>query len=426
MLSPGPNGSLQADLYRPLRLPVVLVADPRLGGVSASISAYESLSIRGYDVEGVVLFEDAYYQNHGYLREFFAKKGVQLYTLPPPPAKEVNVNDTESAKLKDQEAMATFYERAAKHDTIAALLDELKTKHTQRIERLDSMASKAHDIIWYPFTQHHGMTPQNITVIDSAHDDCFQTLKSESPSNTTTTTTSSQEGDKTSLLQPTFDGSASWWTQGLGHGNPDLALTSAYAAGRYGHVMFAGNIHEPALALAELLLQTMRNPRLKKVFYTDNGSTGMEVAVKMALRAAAVRYGWDGSEEVVSILGLRGSYHGDTIGVMDCSEPSTYNKRVEWYRGRGHWFDFPKVAMRRGVWRVTVPEELREVLGDDAQFSSLAAIFDLEARRETEMARRYREYIKSTIEELVVKKGMKFGALILEPVILGAGGMLFS
>ncbi|KAI1918149.1 hypothetical protein LOZ12_002643 [Ophidiomyces ophidiicola] len=415
VLSPGPNGSLQADLYRPLRLPVVLVGDSKLGGVAASISAYESLAIRGYDVEGVMLFEDQYYRNHEFLREFFGKKGVPLYTLPQPPQKQES--ETEIAKLKDEEAMRSFYENAMKHDNIAALLENLKLKHANHLERLDSMAKRAHEVIWYPFTQHHGMTPKNITVIDSAHDDCFQTLKPNGDSAPT-----SLPG----LLQATFDGSASWWTQGLGHGNPDLALSSAYAAGRYGHVMFAGNVHEPALALAELLLNVGQNTRLKKVFYTDNGSTGMEVAIKMALRAASVRYGWDASKETVSIIGLKGSYHGDTIGVMDCSEPSTYNKRVEWYRGRGHWFDFPKVQMSNGVWSVTVPEELSAALGDDVKFPSLSAIFDIEARADSPSAKRYQHYIKVTLERMVEEKGMKFGALIIEPVILGAGGMLFS
>lgn len=388
---------------------MLLVADPRLGGVSASISSFESLVLRGYDVDAVVLFEDDYYQNHGYLRDFFAPKGVPLYSLPPPPERQ--------ADEKDREAMAVFYDQTTKHDSIAALLDDLKTKHTQRLDRLHAMPAKAHELIWYPFTQHHGRKPEDITVIDSAHGDCFQTLKS-----------SPTPSAPSSSLQPTFDGSASWWTQGLGHGNPELALTAAYAAGRYGHVMFAGNIHEPALRLAELLLTSTHadNPRLNKVFYTDNGSTGMEVAVKMALRASAVRYGWDGSSDTVHILGLKGSYHGDTIGVMDCSEPSTYNKRVEWYRGRGYWFDFPKVRMARGVWSVTVPEEMRDDLGEDVTFSSLVDIFDLETRQHSDLARRYREYIKSTLEDLVVNKGMKFGALMIEPVLLGAGGMLFS
>lgn len=210
----------------------------------------------------------------------------------------------------------------------------------------------------------------------------------------------------------------------MGHGNPDLSLSAAYAAGRYGHVMFPGNIHEPALALAELLVESMGNPRLKKVFYSDNGSTGMEVAVKMGLRAACDRYGWDASKEQISILGLKGSYHGDTIGVMDCSEPSTFNQKVEWYRGRGYWFDFPQVKMTQGVWKIEMPAELQE-LGPDLELPSLNAVFDVDQRVQSDAGQRYKGYIKRTIETLVRDHGMKFGSLIMEPVILGAGGMLF-
>lgn len=407
--SPGPNGNSQADLYRPLRLPIVLVADSRLGGISSSISAYESLLVRGYDVQSVLLFRDDYYKNHEYLRDYFRKKSIPLVPLPQPPARPVGLDADFLAR--DEEAMAEYYSNVSKGSEILELLEKLSLKNAERIDRLESMAGRAHDVIWYPFTQHHGMKAKDITVIDSAYDDYFQTYKSDS--------------DKTAdgKLRATFDGSASWWTQGLGHGNPDLSLSAAYAAGRYGHVMFAGVIHEPALELAELLLEKLNNPRFQKVFYTDNGSTGMEVAVKMGLRAACHRYGWDASKEEISILGLKGSYHGDTMGVMDCSEPSTYNQKVEWYRGRGYWFDFPQVKMTRGTWKVEIPETLKDFLGSDLEFSSLNSIFDLEQRLESDAGKRYQEYIKSTIENVIQQQGKKFGALILEPIILGAGGM---
>ena len=400
--SPGPNGNSQADLYRPLRLPVVLIADSRLGGISSSISAYESLLLRGYDVQSVLLFRDDYYQNHEYLQGYFGKKEIPLRPLPAPPARPEDA-------ARDAENMDNYYEGIARGDEIKSLLDEMAVKHHARLDRLDSMPDRAHDLIWYPFTQHQGMTPRDIGVIDSAYDDHFQMHSPQTESK----------------LQPAFDGSASWWTQGLGHGNPDLALSAAYAAGRYGHVMFAGNVHEPALQLAERLLQTLGNPRLRKVFYTDNGSTGMEVAVKMGLRAASARYGWDARREDVQILGLKGSYHGDTMGVMDCSEPSTFNRKVEWYRGRGFWFDFPQVTMAQGVWRVDMGD-LGEALGESTlQFASLQEVFDLEARRRSQTAQRYRDFIHRTVHEQTQQKGTKFGALILEPVILGAGGMLF-
>ncbi|KAJ5557018.1 hypothetical protein N7494_000933 [Penicillium frequentans] len=408
--SPGPNGNSQADLYRPLRLPIVLVADSRLGGISSSISAYESLLIRGYDVQSVLLFRDEYYQNHEYIGDYFRNKSIPLVHLPAPPAKPSQTDP--DAQQRDEEAMLAYYGQASRESEILRLLEEMTIKNKQRIERLEEMTDRAQELIWYPFTQHRGMQAKDITVIDSAHDDYFHTFGSSG---------TNQEGE----LRPTFDGSASWWTQGLGHGNPELSLSAAYAAGRYGHVMFAGTVHEPALSLAESLLKTLDNPRFSKVFYTDNGSTGMEVAIKMGLRAACDRYGWDASQEKINILGLKGSYHGDTIGVMDCSEPSTYNKKVEWYRGRGHWFDFPLVKMVDGQWKVEVPAELQEDLGPDAEFSSLGSVFDLNSRLDSDASQRYKKYIHRTIKDLVETHGMKFGALILEPVILGAGGMLF-
>lgn len=309
--------------------------------------------------------------------------------------------------------MRSYYQNSAKESEVLRLLEEMSVNNTERVQRLEEMADRAQEMIWYPFTQHQGMKARDITVIDSAHDDYFQTFDP------------STSKDTPSELRPTFDGSASWWTQGLGHGNPELSLSAAYAAGRYGHVMFAGAVHEPALSLADNLLKTIDNPRLTKVFYTDNGSTGMEVAVKMGLRASCDRYGWNASQEQIGILGLKGSYHGDTIGVMDCSEPSTFNKKVEWYRGRGHWFDFPLVKMVGGSWKVEIPGELQAELGEDVDFASLGSVFDLGQRLESATAQRYKDYIHRTIEDLVHRQGVKFGALILEPVILGAGGMLF-
>lgn len=309
--------------------------------------------------------------------------------------------------------MSAYYQKVSQESEILRLLEEMSTKNTERIQRLEEMTDRSQDLIWYPFTQHQGMSAKDITVIDSAHDDYFQTFGSNN----------SAKPD--SELRPTFDGSASWWTQGLGHGNPDLSLSAAYAAGRYGHVMFAGAVHEPAVSLADRLLKTIGNPRFTKVFYTDNGSTGMEVAVKMGLRAACGRYGWDASQEKINILGLKGSYHGDTIGVMDCSEPSTFNQKVEWYRGRGHWFDFPLVKMVNGTWKIEVPTELQADLGSDVEFDSLNSVFDLSKRLNSDAGQRYKDYIRRTIEDCVQRQGMKFGALIIEPVILGAGGMLF-
>lgn len=407
--SPTPSGSSQADLYRPLRLPVILIGDHRLGGISSSISAFESLRIRGYDIDSVLLFENAQYQNHEYLRAFFGKHGIPTVALPPPPPRQHSLHE-------DEQAMNEYYEATSNMDVVQQVIDSSAMRHQARIEDLESMAERAHRKIWYPFTQHQDLSSASIMTIDSAYKDDFQLYKP----------TASEPTNASSLIQPTFDGSASWWTQGIGHGDPTLSLSAAYAAGRYGHVMFAGGIHEPAITLAELLLRHLANPRLKRVFYSDNGSTGMEVALKMALRATCTRYGWDVGRKDLGILGLRGSYHGDTIGAMDCSEPSTFNEKVEWYRGRGHWFDFPKVMMVKGQWVVHPPPGMEEELGTSSTFSTLGEVFDVESREASNAAHKYKKYITVTLERLVRGEERRFGALMFEPVILGAGGMILA
>ena len=102
--------------------------------------------------------------------------------------------------------------------------------------------------------------------------------------------------------------------QSHGHAAEPLTLAAAQAAGRYGHALWPSGTHAPGLELAEKLLQTVGKGWASRVFYSDNGSTGVEVALKMALRAAGRRYGWKGEQgENIGVIGLRGGYHGDTV-----------------------------------------------------------------------------------------------------------------
>ncbi|CCX04344.1 Similar to Biotin biosynthesis bifunctional protein BioAB; acc. no. E6SRG2 [Pyronema omphalodes CBS 100304] len=389
--SPTPSGSSQADAYRPLRLPIILIADPALGGISASISAYESLHIRGYDVDRVVVFSNEPYRNDSYLSP-----------------KDVG----------DEEQMLEYYARTAESQELFDLIGDLHSRHAARIQDIKSMPQRAADKIWYPFTQHTSVAADNIRAIDSAHGDHFSVYTPP------TVAVSEPAEESAEVLAPRYDGSASWWTQGLGHSNPELALSAAYAAGRYGHVMFPGSIHSPALKLSELLLEKLDNPRLNRVFFSDNGSTGAEVAIKMGLRASRERYGWSSEDKDIGIIGLKGAYHGDTIGAMDAADPGIYNKEVEWYKGRGFWFDFPKVGLSEGKWKVEVPGEQQQELGTSHEFGSLEDIFDI-SRDSTELAEKYAKYIHTQLHQAINVEGRKFGALMLEPVVLGAAGMHF-
>ncbi len=424
--SPTPSGTSQADLYRPLRLPILLVGDPKLGGISSTICAYESLHLRGYDLDSVLVFEDEKFKNHEFLSKYFQERNIATTYLPPPPTRRKD-------PLEDKEFLSNYYESILSSGRVDELVHSSSLRHERRIDDLESMNSRAVSQIWYPFTQHKNLTAKKILPIDSAYGDYFQTL-SPAPAPSPENASPSLCDDKGTpiaheqgLLESTFDGSASWWTQGLGHGCPTLSLAAAYAAGRYGHVMFAGAVHEPSLSLAELLLKQTQNPRLQKVFYSDNGSTGMEVAIKMALTASSRRYDI-GADELgfgnMGIIGLKGSYHGDTIGAMDASDPGTYNKNVHWYRGRGHWFDFPQVSMKDGEWHIESPKGMEDVLGEGETFGSLNKIFDI-SRDNSARAKFYEDHIMQELTRLTKEKGRRFGAVVMEPLILGAGGMQF-
>lgn len=119
--------------------------------------------------------------------------------------------------------------------------------------------------------------------------------------------------------QKILDAISSWWVNLHGHSHPHIANAIAQQALQLQHVIFAGFTHEPAVRLAERLLQILPNG-FSKVFYSDDGSTAVEVALKMALQ-----YWYNQGIERYKIVALEGAYHGDTFGAMAVGEPSPFN-----------------------------------------------------------------------------------------------------
>ncbi len=115
------------------------------------------------------------------------------------------------------------------------------------------------------------------------------------------------------------DGISSWWTCLHGHGHPRLVAAAERQARQLDHVLFAGATHAPAVRLAEQLL-AVAPPGLSRVFYSDNGSTAVEVALKMVVQA------WvhAGEAQRTVFVALEGSYHGDTFGAMAVSDPEPF------------------------------------------------------------------------------------------------------
>lgn len=424
--SPTLLGTLQADAYRPLRLPTILVADSRLGGISSTISAYESLLIRGYDIELVLCMLDQTsakaYLNHEYLAPWFAEKGITVCSPPPPPSRASN-------PAQDQEAMESYY--ASISDGAGEMQraeQTLTERHRKRLQELESMPRRAANTFWWPFVQHDfvKVPERDITTIDSAHGDTFVV-------HTTPSEQLPVAATSTSLLAPHLDGSASWWTQAFGHGHPRLALAAAQAAGRYGHVLFPLAVHTPALDLAERLVRGPGAGWADRVFYSDDGSTAVEVALKMAVRAVALRRRHtDATRQTpkgdvvaeLGVLGIKGCYHGDTIGAMDACEGGVYNATVEWHRERGFWFDPPTIGIHDGTVKITLPPTLKENSSGSNTLSSISAAYDVSARLQTPLAETYQNYIQKELKRLA-SNGRAFGALMIEPLVLGAGGMLF-
>ncbi|WP_445146178.1 adenosylmethionine--8-amino-7-oxononanoate transaminase [Dyella sp. Tek66A03] len=118
-----------------------------------------------------------------------------------------------------------------------------------------------------------------------------------------------------------LDGISSWWTNIFGHANPRLAAALAEQARTLEHVIFAGFTHEPAVALAEALVR-VTPPGLERVFYADNGSAAIEVALKMSFHY------WlnQGHGEKTRFIALTGSYHGETLGALSVSDVALYRK----------------------------------------------------------------------------------------------------
>jgi adenosylmethionine-8-amino-7-oxononanoate aminotransferase len=169
-----------------------------------------------------------------------------------------------------------------------------------------------------------------------------------------------------------FDAISSWWVVTHGHRHPRIVRAIKDQAERLDQVIFAGFTHEPAEHLARLLV-AMTPPGLDYVFFSDSGSTSVEVALKMALGF------WRNQGERRSrILALEGAYHGDTIGGMSVGERGVFNA--------------PYDPLLFDVERIPFPAVGRE---------------------------------QATLDAITTAcRNAGVAALIVEPLILGAGGML--
>ena len=121
-----------------------------------------------------------------------------------------------------------------------------------------------------------------------------------------------------------LDAISSWWVNLLGHNHPRLNAALNSQLGKMAHVMFAGITHQPAIDLASSLIKASAE-NLSKVFFSDNGSTSVEVALKMSLQY------WQqtGKENKTRFIYLKGGYHGETLGALSVCGLDIFRNKFE-------------------------------------------------------------------------------------------------
>lgn len=224
------------------------------------------------------------------------------------------------------------------------------------------------------------LTPQQISAIDTAHVwHPYSTIGAETPAPTVAV---AARGAYLTLIVDNapvevLDAMSSWWTAIHGHGHPvlDAAMTAQLAT--MNHVMFGGLTHEPAARLAQLLVE-ITPPGLDTVFFSDSGSVSVEVAVKMALQYWRAR----GRPAKHRLMTWRGGYHGDTFTPMSVCDPDGGMHKL--------WVD----VLAAQVFAPQVPRD-------------------------------YDPAYSAAFEALLQHHRDELAAVVVEPVMQGAGGMRF-
>lgn len=181
-----------------------------------------------------------------------------------------------------------------------------------------------------------------------------------------------------------LDGISSWWVNLFGHANPELNAALSQQADTLEHVILAGFTHQAIIELSERLV-ALAPPGLAKCFYADNGSSGIEVALKMSLHA------WRNLDKPkkTRFIALENSYHGETIGALGVTDIPLFSETYK--------------PMLQAPLRAPSP--------------------DASLRRDSETCADVARRAMAGMEQLLQDHAHEVAAVIVEPLIQGAAGM---
>jgi adenosylmethionine-8-amino-7-oxononanoate aminotransferase len=278
-LSPLTEDVLQAELVAALGMPTVLVTPSAVGAIGRALQAAAGLREHGPGPSAVVLLGPP---DPFAARQIERHCGALVFSLRGP-----------------DDWSPEGFRHAAGRD--AAELDRLLTHLDARpADRAADLVRRDRAVVWHPYTA-LGDPDDPLPVVGAEAE--FLEL-----------------ADGRRLV----DGISSWWTTLHGHRHPPLMAALREASRRFDHVLFAGATHPAAVELAELLLASAPWPG-GRVFFSDNGSTAVEVALKMAYQAWCHR----GESGRTLFVGFEGGYHGDTFGAMAAGRDPVFFGRFD-------------------------------------------------------------------------------------------------